>query len=445
MKQLRLFQSDDPIKHKPMQTTRFLERNRLEEKYSRFIKEELRLAGLVSYVGNKHVPLLRLYRYKEAFSLRLVEEFISRLKLDETDLIFDPFCGMGTTLFCASQKGISSIGLDRLPIAVFTAKTLSTFLLVEPGQIRKSFEKMRRRVHLSPLAPVAMDVAIMKIAFPPETLINLRKWKAVIDELENPLKDIFLLLFFSILEACSYTSKDGQFLRLMRDKKVANPADALEKKVIEAEEDINLIRLLRWDKSLKFPNVYTGDSRHLDSIVFDRQPTAIITSPPYVNRYDYTRTYSLELCFHFVMNFSELKNLRLSVLRSHIESKLSINEYPPHSAVEELVEYLQSRGKALNNPRIPDMIIGYFVDMKKVIHEWAKVLAPESQVVMVVDNVRFEGESLPVDLILSEIAEQVGFETKSILVARYKGNSSQQMGKYGRVPVRESIVIWRKL
>ncbi|GAH56071.1 unnamed protein product [marine sediment metagenome] len=48
------------------------------------------------------------------------------------------------------------------------------------------------------------------------------------------------------------------------------------------------------------------------------------------------------------------------------------------------------------------------------------------------------------DLVLSEMAEEAGFEVKEIIVARYKGNSSQQMKKYGRVPVRESIVIWER-
>jgi hypothetical protein len=63
---------------------------------------------------------------------------------------------------------------------------------------------------------------------------------------------------------------------------------------------------------------------------------------------------------------------------------------------------------------------------------------------MVVDNVRFDGEMIPVDLILCDMAERVGFKTEAIWIARYKGNSSQQMGRYGRVPVRESVLIWRK-
>ena len=88
------------------------------------------------------------------------------------------------------------------------------------------------------------------------------------------------------------------------------------------------------------------------------------------------------------------------------------------------------------------MITAYFVDMEKAIREWSRVLGPKSLVAMVVDNVRFEGEMIPVDLVLSELAERYGFTVEEVIVARYKGNSSQQMGKYGRVRVRESVVIW---
>ncbi|MFH1773722.1 MAG: hypothetical protein ABH874_02040 [Methanobacteriota archaeon] len=421
------------------------ERQHLEDKFAHLMHKEPSLASLVSYVGNKKVPILRLYRYKEAFAFRFVEKFISRFDLSEKDYIFDPFCGMGTTLFTASQKGIPSIGVDKLPIAVFVAQTLPLFYPLKSGQIKETFEKLKVRVQQVPPAPVALDVAIMKVAFPPDALLTLQKWKTVIDELESPFKDIFLILFFSILEPCSYTSKDGQFLRLVREKKIANPEEALRRKVNEAERDIKLIKEFRQNQHVQLPRVYLGDTRDLSDIPFERQPTAIITSPPYANRYDYTRTYALELCFHFITNFDELKALRFGILRSHIESKVDSYEKPPHQAIKEVVDILKERGKALNNPRIPDMLTGYFVDMQKVIKEWMRVLASEAKVAMVVDNVRFEGELLPVDLILSDIAEEVGFQVEKIIIARYKGNSSQQMGKYGRVPVRESIVVWRKL
>lgn len=444
MKQLNIFKKNESLRKITKKVGSYANRNRIEDKFAPQLREELGLGKLVSYVGNKAIPVLRLYRYKEAFAFRFIEKFISRLGLSKKDYLFDPFCGMGTTLFTASQKNIPSIGIDKLPIAVFIAEVLPLFYTLKPGQIKKTFEQIRTKVRKAPPALIALDVAIMKLAFPPDTLLTLRKWKTVIDELEPPLKNILLLLFFSILEPCSYTSKDGQFLRLIRDKKIANPEEALLWKVNESERDLLLIKELKWDKSVQLPAVYLGDTRDLCNIPFERQPTAIITSPPYANRYDYTRTYSLELCFHFVRNFEELKSIRFGILRSHIESKVHSNEQIPHPVVKEVVDILKEKGKELNNPRIPDMLTGYFVDMQKVIKEWVRILAHGAKVAMVVDNVRFEGELLPVDLVLSEMAEEVGFRVEEIIVARYKGNSSQQMGKYGRVPVRESIVIWRK-
>ncbi|MGQ9626054.1 MAG: hypothetical protein ACUVV0_04005 [Anaerolineae bacterium] len=442
MKQVELF--DQREYSRPADS---LERQRLEEKFAPLMREELRLANQVSYMGNKDVPILRLYRYKEAFALSFVEDFIERFKLTGKDYIFDPFCGMGTTLLAAMRRGIPSIGVDKLPIATFIARTLPIFFSLKRGEILSTFERLRAQVARAEPADIALDVKIMNLAFPKDTLLTLRRWKTVIDALEPPLRDIFLLLFFSILEPCSYTAKDGQFLRLKPKKKLAEPEEALYRKVLDAERDIRFFQQLpnQWSKGeLAQPTVLSGDARNLQDVPFSKLPTAIITSPPYANRYDYTRTYSLELCFHFVKNFEELKAIRFGILRSHIESKVEAQEEPPHPAVKEVIDILKEQRKKLNNPRIPYMLMGYFIDMQKVIGELTRVLAPGAKVAMVVDNVRFEGEMVPVDLVLSEMAEEAGFKIQEVIITRYKGNSSQQMGKYGRVPVRESIIVWGK-
>ena len=420
-------------------------REGLEAKFKNRMHEGLRLSSSVSYVGNKKIPFLRIYRYKEAFAFNFVKDFLKRFGADSDDYVFDPFSGLGTTMFTSMLSGIPSIGIDKLPIAYFISKTLPLFLFLKENEIKKVWESTKPRIETSKPADVAMDVPIMQVAFNEKNLLLLRKLKSAIDGLSEPYKDIFLLLFFSILEECSFTSKDGQFLRLKRNKKVSDPIEAMSKKVAQVEEDIHRIKFLHPSMSIDekvIPDVYLADTRDLSNIKFRQKPTIIITSPPYANRYDYTRTYSLELCFHFVKNFEELKAIRFGILRSHIEAKIKKDEKPPHPAVEEVIDALSK--KKLNNPKIPDMITAYFVDMLQVIKEWYKVLAPGAKVAMVVDNVRFEGEMVPVDLILSEMAEEIGFEVKEIIIARYKGNSSQQMKKYGKVPVRESIVIWER-
>ncbi len=90
------------------------------------------------------------------------------------------------------------------------------------------------------------------------------------------------------------------------------------------------------------------------------------------------------------------------------------------------------------------MLSGYFEDMFLVFKEIYRCLRNGGKVAVVVSNVRFSGVNVPVDEILFEIGEQAGLYARYIWVARYRGNSSQQMKTYSREPSRESIVFWNK-
>ena len=82
--------------------------------------------------------------------------------------------------------------------------------------------------------------------------------------------------------------------------------------------------------------------------------------------------------------------------------------------------------------------------MAIVVAELARVTRPGGRVVIASDNVQHAGEEVPVDLILSDIAEACGFECEEISVlAHPKGNASQQMGLYGRRKLRKCVYRWR--
>lgn len=112
-----------------------------------------------------------------------------------------------------------------------------------------------------------------------------------------------------------------------------------------------------------------------------------------------------------------------------------------------ILKYLDAcrRDGTINNTGIPRMVRNYFAELALVIFESARVLKPGAPFVMVNDNVRYQGAHVPVDLILSDIAEQAGFDVEAIwLLPRGKGNSSQQMGLHGREEIRKCVYVWRK-
>lgn len=192
----------------------------------------------------------------------------------------------------------------------------------------------------------------------------------------------------------------------------------------------------------------------------------VITSPPYCNRYDYTRTYALELVY-LGLGEQEVKDMRQSLLSCTVESHSKINELKiyyenigerarfdyiygrikENAAFKEILSALEKRKKSgdLNNNGIIRMVEGYFTELAFIYAEIYRVCKPGAMVAFVNDNVRYGGEVIPVDFLSSSFAEQFGFKVKKIYsLKQKKGNSSQQMAKFGRVALRKSITIWVK-
>jgi len=90
------------------------------------------------------------------------------------------------------------------------------------------------------------------------------------------------------------------------------------------------------------------------------------------------------------------------------------------------------------------MLKGYFEDLYLTLKALRPRLKKGAICAFVVGNVRYGGVMVPVDEILVQIGEQAGYAFEQAWVARLRGNSAQQMGRFGREPTRESIVILRR-
>lgn len=427
-------------------------RDDLDAKYGDLLTEQFEFCRYVTYVPNKNQPVYGWFRFKEGFSARLVEELVkNEWLLPQGSIVFDPFAGCGTTLLSCQDLGYLAIGCDIMPIAVFVTRVKLSHRDLDIGRARQAVEWLLSL----PYQPTALKwpkVKIVDLAFDRANRDKALFYRDCILTVDDPLlRDFLMLGLLTSLEASSYTSKDGQFLRLVK-----RPPKSLDVSLTETLSRM-LGDLAREESAAPKPathvaaRMFPGDARSVPQEVaaLRNRVDAIITSPPYLNRYDYSRTYSLELCLMLdeagqplVEEFEDLKAIRHSLLRSHIESKPAPTDLVQMEALREILSNLEP--KKLNNLRIPVMIKGYFEDMNLAIREMAAMLRPGGRVALVVANARFEGEHVPLDLMLSEIAAGHGLRTTEIRVTRYKGNSSQQMGRYGRFPVRESIVFWEK-
>ena len=115
-------------------------------------------------------------------------------------------------------------------------------------------------------------------------------------------------------------------------------------------------------------------------------------------------------------------------------------------ALQEALSVLKQEVEQLSNRNVITLVENYFTEMALIVIELARLVSPGGPVFMVNDNVRYHGEEIPVDLILSDFAEQSGFWCESVwTLNRGKGNSSQQMGRFGRQELRKCVYHWKKL
>jgi len=463
------------------------ERQKLYERFADKLETAYNLSRkVVSFQANKEEPVYRWFKYKEGFSSNLVKYFLTEYS-PRPGRVLDPFAGVGTTLFAGRELGWQSYGIEVLPVGTFVIKTRQALSEVDVQALKSAATDIWAGIEGIHHFDYRMNhISITKDAFPEETEASLNKYLGYCSRIEDDsVQTILRFAAFAVLEEISYTRKDGQYLRWDYrsqrqlggkpfDKgRILTFQEAVKRKLNDIVHDLShskpasLFEQFAYNGTEEYPvTIIEGSCLEelpaLEENFFD----FIFTSPPYCNRYDYTRTYALELVYLGFDN-DQVRKLRQSMLSCTVENKEKIDHlnqfyasigksgtfekvlgvYRNSTAMSEVNSVLDVLNKLekLNNSNIPRMVKNYFLELCFVIYEMARVTRSGGYCVMVNDNVRYGGEEMPVDLILSEFAENFGFEINKILVLpRGKGNSSQQMGNYGRTEIRKCVYLWQK-
>jgi site-specific DNA-methyltransferase (cytosine-N4-specific) len=453
----------------------------LEDKYGHLLEETDEFdRQLVSFQANKTETLHSWIRYREGFSADLVEILINKFDLKPGDPILDPFAGSSTTLLVAKMLGIDAVGIDLLAHCHLAWEAKSRAFDYDLDELRSIRELVQEETP-PPTDEEFEHLRITRTAFSEKRERNLMAYTAWFESLDisHDAKILCKFLLTSILGRISFTRKDGQYLRW--DRRAKKIRDRNKRRIAKGKKPIKGIH------KGELPSVKDAFLEALTKVIIDVDElqtdppsnseqslvkgntlyelprmkanhfAAVITSPPYANRYDYTRTYALEEAYLGIGK--EIFDLRQRQLSCTVENKSKLDELEEFyksihqqnryrrilgvvessEALAEINSALETRNELgeVNNTGILRMIDGYFTELTFVFAELFRVCREGAYVVFVNDNVRYAGEVIPVDLLTTDLAERVGFEAERVWVLpQRKGNSSQQMQKYGRTPLR---------
>ncbi len=430
---------------------------------------------LVSFQANKGRAAYGWYKFKEAFSAALIECLLVRYGVGKGKVL-DPFAGSGTALFVAAEQSMDADGIEVLPSsqAIVAARQQASVLCLADLAVLQKWAEERAWEKQTERAPL-VELRITQGAYPADTKDGIERYVAALAKEPESVQPLLRFVLLCVLEGVSYTRKDGQYLRwdhrsgrntqgrkIFDKGEIRNFRAAISSKLREIIADLagqhHSIGLFETSKSQGTVRLLAGSCLDILPTLPSNSYDAVITSPPYCNRYDYTRTYALELALLGVGE-KELIQLRQQMLSCTVENRAKdLTQMNPawsraiaiadeQVLLQSILRYLEDQKVqgALNNTGIPRMVRGYFYEMACVIAECARVLKRGAPLLMVNDNVRYAGASISVDLILSAMAEGLGFVTENILVLpNGKGNSSQQMGAHGREALRKCVYVWRK-
>ena len=470
-------------------------RAKIEERYKHITEvSDLFNRQSVSYQLSKKDHIHRWLKYKEGFSADLVDNLLKEMKIDSGGWVLDPFLGSGTTSMVCKLRGINSIGFDILPTSKVVVDAKNSIFNYDLNELEDA-----RAWVMDYVLPTDYDGTINHInitdgAYTREIdreLAYVSEWNRN-SKFSEELKNLIKLCVLNTLEQVSYTAKDGQYLRWdYRSKKIMEGNKKrveqgkkpmvirLDKGRIPTVKEVLIVELgqvIHDIRSVQLGKRYEDNDAQLSfiggSVLFNTLDLdsefldGVITSPPYCNRYDYTRTYALELAYLDLdrENVNELRQelltctvenrSKLEKLKEYYISKDKTEDYEKvlnlvnnNEVLNEINSALKKRADLgeINNKGVISMVYGYFLELTFVYNELYRMCKTGAHVAFVNDNVRYAGEVVPVDYISTYIAESIGFKPiKVYALQQQKGNSSQQMKKYGRVALRKSITLWRK-
>jgi len=207
-----------------------------------------------------------LFPWRGQFSPELVELFLNQYSQD-TSVILDPFAGSGTTLFEAARKGLTCYAAEINPSAIEMARTAhfsNLFLAQRKDVIQVAVTLAEGCIH-----PFTWDLfSYQNLEQPPQSAFDdslESVFNNLIKQVENrPL--VYNLLSNAIIRYMNYNPPrtETDFLRAL-------------------QEHARIVKSLPYSK--RECTVFHADARAIP--LSDTSVDLIITSPPYINVFNY--------------------------------------------------------------------------------------------------------------------------------------------------------------
>lgn len=402
------------------------------------------------------------YRFVLSFPPHLVKNYLNKFEVEGKDLVLDPFTGTGTTLIESKLNGFNAVGIEANPIIKYITQTklkwhVDTERLIDTAldisnEVNRLFKRQgiddknlqvkNNEIKLLDL-PIESKKIILENSISPIPLHKALTLLNKIQNIDNEAKDHLLVAFLKTVIKDVSNLRFGPEIGLGKIKDDAAILGSWLNNVKTIKDDLDSI------KDSKFPceaNVFLGDSRNAHQYLIPKSIKAVITSPPYPNEKDYSRTTRLEnVLLGFINNMDELRQVKKTFVRSNTRSVYKEDEdhkYIQHiTSITELAAKIENRrielGKTSGFEKMYSKVtLQYFGGMARHLSNMRGSLKNGAKLAYVVgDQASYLRVMIKTGELLAEIAENLGYRVLDLELFR------KRFATASKEELREEVLI----
>jgi DNA modification methylase len=352
------------------------------------------------------------FKYPCKFIPHIPRWAIKRYLNDNQGALIDPFCGSGTSLVEGILHKKSSYGIDIDPLSRLLAGVKTTpFTEEEMNKLMEITDSLKKRLNNQNRPVFFPNIPNIEKWFSKKAVKDLGRLKAEIDNLTedgSKYRKFLYVIFASIIRKVS-NADDQSPKPYVSTRFKKNRIDAIEtffyyfKKFSKKIEEFSSVA------DLGKAQIIGDDARKISKKIRGQIQLAV-TSPPYINAFDYVRSLKLENLWLGIIAYDRLLELRPKYVGT--ENISSIDKEVPTSELDNLQKIL--RGIYKVDKKRAWVVHNFFKDMESNISEIYDVLKKGGCYTIVIGESKIRGIRIPTHQILADIAEQNGFSVDNM-------------------------------
>lgn len=325
----------------------------------------------------------------------------------------DPFCGSGTTIVEGVLNGMDSVGIDLNPIAYIVSKAKTNKYLTEDISLISHFiSELKLEIGKNGFFEDIEHVEIPDFPnrshwFQDNICYELAYLKTKIQAIKNlNVKDLLICAFSKIIVKVS--NQDSEIRYVAKNKNHPN-GTVFTAFITTVLNYLEVLRSNSYSINAK-AQIFNGDTNIILKQIEDNSFNFIITSPPYINTFDYYLYHKLRM---FWLDYDHRPIRRQEIGNHH---RIDTKSFEVAKA-----EYIQS--------------------MTEIMNELARVSTPESYFVMVIGDGIIDGITIDMSQVIADICKNCNYEITQNESTNLSDTTRSFNKKFSRASKKEHYII----